>query len=85
MFAEIGEAIRDGGTWSGEIEMVDQDGERHPMSGVAVGIRDEQGHLEGFAVTYRGCRIASGSRPGSPTTPGTTHTGCPTVNSCSTC
>ena len=53
MFAEIGEAIRDGGTWSGEIEMVDQDGERHPMSGVAVGIRDEQGHLEGFAVTYR--------------------------------
>ncbi|MFA9270857.1 MAG: hypothetical protein ACEQSX_08865 [Baekduiaceae bacterium] len=44
MFAEIGEAIRDGGTWSGEIEMVDQDGERHPMSGVAVGIRDEQGH-----------------------------------------
>ena len=53
MFAEIGEAIRDGGTWSGEIEMVDQDGERHPMSGVAVGIRDENGHLEGFAVTYR--------------------------------
>ena len=53
MFAEIGEAIRDGGTWSGEIEMVDQDGERHPMSGVAVGIRDEHGHLEGFAVTYR--------------------------------
>jgi diguanylate cyclase (GGDEF)-like protein/PAS domain S-box-containing protein len=53
MFAEIGEAIRDGGTWSGEIEMVDQEGERHPMSGVAVGIRDEQGHLEGFAVTYR--------------------------------
>ncbi len=53
MFAEIGEAIRDGGTWSGEIEMVDQDGERHPMSGVAVGIRDEQGRLEGFAVTYR--------------------------------
>jgi diguanylate cyclase (GGDEF)-like protein/PAS domain S-box-containing protein len=53
MFADIGEAIRDGGTWSGEIEMVDQDGERHPMSGVAVGIRDEQGHLEGFAVTYR--------------------------------
>ena len=53
MFAEIGEAIRDGGTWSGEIEMVDQDGDRHPMSGVAVGIRDEQGHLEGFAVTYR--------------------------------
>ncbi|MEO7371290.1 MAG: PAS domain S-box protein, partial [Ilumatobacteraceae bacterium] len=53
MFAEIGEAIRDGGTWSGEIEMVDQDGERHPMSGVAVGIRDEQGKLEGFAVTYR--------------------------------
>ncbi len=53
MFAEIGEAIRDGGTWSGEIEMVDQDGERHPMSGVAVGIRDEQGQLEGFAVTYR--------------------------------
>src|SRR6185436_8046872 len=38
---------------SGEIEMVDQDGERHPMSGVAVGIRDEQGHREGFAVTYR--------------------------------
>jgi len=53
MFAEIGEAIRDGGTWSGEIEMVDQDGERHPMSGVAVGIRDEHGKLEGFAVTYR--------------------------------
>jgi diguanylate cyclase (GGDEF)-like protein/PAS domain S-box-containing protein len=53
MFAEIGEAIGDGGTWNGEIEMVDQDGERHPMSGVAVGIRDEQGHLEGFAVTYR--------------------------------
>ncbi len=53
MFAEIGEAIRDGGTWDGEIEMVDQAGERHPMSGVAVGIRDEQGHLEGFAVTYR--------------------------------
>jgi diguanylate cyclase (GGDEF)-like protein/PAS domain S-box-containing protein len=53
MFAEIGEAIRDGGTWEGEIEMVDQTGERHPMSGVAVGIRDEQGHLEGFAVTYR--------------------------------
>ncbi len=53
MFAEIGEAIRDGGTWSGEIEMVDQDGERHPMSGVAVGIRDEKGKLEGFAVTYR--------------------------------
>ena len=53
MFADIGEAIRDGGTWSGEIEMVDQDGERHPMSGVAVGIRDEHGHLEGFAVTYR--------------------------------
>ncbi len=53
MFAEIGEAIRDGGTWSGEIEMVDQDGERHPMSGVAVGIRDEHGRLEGFAVTYR--------------------------------
>ena len=53
MFAEIGEAIREGGTWSGEIEMVDQEGERHPMSGVAVGIRDEQGHLEGFAVTYR--------------------------------
>src|SRR4029079_16497585 len=54
MLAEIGEAIRDGGTWSGEIEMVDQDGERHPMSGVAVGIRDEQGHLEGFAGNYRG-------------------------------
>jgi diguanylate cyclase (GGDEF)-like protein/PAS domain S-box-containing protein len=53
MFAEIGEAIRDGGTWSGEIEMVDQEGERHPMSGVAVGIRDEKGKLEGFAVTYR--------------------------------
>ncbi|HSB85299.1 MAG TPA: EAL domain-containing protein [Ilumatobacteraceae bacterium] len=53
MFAAIGEAIRDGGTWSGEIEMVDQDGERHPMSGVAVGIRDENGKLEGFAVTYR--------------------------------
>ncbi|MEP7112291.1 MAG: EAL domain-containing protein [Ilumatobacteraceae bacterium] len=53
MFAEIGEAIRDGGTWSGEMEMVDQGGERHPMSGVAVGIRDEQDRLEGFAVTYR--------------------------------
>ena len=53
MFAAIGEAIRDGGTWSGEIEMVDQEGERHPMSGVAVGIRDENGKLEGFAVTYR--------------------------------
>ncbi len=53
MFAEISEAIRDGGTWSGEIDMVDQDGERHPMSGVAVGLRDELGRLEGFAVTYR--------------------------------
>ncbi|MGB8860046.1 MAG: EAL domain-containing protein [Ilumatobacteraceae bacterium] len=53
MFAEISEAIRDGGTWSGEIEMVDHAGDRHPMSGVAVGLRDEQGTLEGFAVTYR--------------------------------
>ena len=53
MFAEISSAIRDGGTWSGEIEMIDQEGERHPMSCVAVGIRDEQQRLEGFAVTYR--------------------------------
>ena len=53
IFDEIGQSLSRGSTWSGEIEMVDRSGQRHPMSGVAVGIRDAGGTLEGFAITYR--------------------------------
>ena len=53
IFEEIGQTLSRGSTWSGEIEMVDRTGQRHPMSGVAVGIRDANGVAEGFAITYR--------------------------------
>lgn len=53
----IGEAhpvLSRGGVWQGEIELFSpHDGRRVPMSAVAVGLRDEAGTTEAFAVTYR--------------------------------
>lgn len=53
----IGEAypvLMRGGVWQGELDLVSpRDGRRVPMSAVAVGLRDDEGRTEAFAVTYR--------------------------------
>jgi diguanylate cyclase (GGDEF)-like protein len=38
--------------WTGEIELIDYLGNRHPFSAVVVGIRDDSGLLLGWATTY---------------------------------
>lgn len=53
IFGDAIKAIERGETWSGEIELFDRFGHRRPMSAVAVGVRDELGKIDAFAITYR--------------------------------
>jgi diguanylate cyclase (GGDEF)-like protein/PAS domain S-box-containing protein len=53
LFHDILEIIAGGGSWSGELELFDRDGERRPTSAVVMGLHDEAGQLEAFAVIYR--------------------------------
>ncbi|MBI5090000.1 MAG: diguanylate cyclase, partial [Actinobacteria bacterium] len=53
LFHDIVEIISSGGSWSGELELFDRDGERRPTSAVVMGLHDEAGQLEAFAVIYR--------------------------------
>ena len=45
--------IERGATWSGELELFDRFGNRRPMSAVAVGVRNDLGKVDAYAITYR--------------------------------
>jgi diguanylate cyclase (GGDEF)-like protein/PAS domain S-box-containing protein len=53
IFNDAVASIERGSSWSGELELFDRFGQRRPMSAVAVGVRDELGRVDAFAVTYR--------------------------------
>jgi diguanylate cyclase (GGDEF)-like protein/PAS domain S-box-containing protein len=53
LFHDVVEIIAAGGSWSGELELFDRDGERRPTSAVVMGLHDDDGQLEAFAVIYR--------------------------------
>ena len=53
LFHDIVEIISAGGSWSGELELFDRDGERRPTSAVVMGLHGDNGQLEAFAVIYR--------------------------------
>lgn len=53
LFHDIVEIISAGGSWSGELELFDRDGERRPTSAVVMGLHSDDGQLEAFAVIYR--------------------------------
>jgi diguanylate cyclase (GGDEF)-like protein/PAS domain S-box-containing protein len=53
VFGEAIQVIERGSAWSGEVELIDRYGQRRPMSAVAVGVRDELGKIDAFAITYR--------------------------------
>ena len=42
-----------GGTWSGELDVLDRHGNRHPTSAVILGLFSDTGDLEAFAAIYR--------------------------------
>ena len=41
------------GSWSGEVELFDRNGDRYPMSEVAVAVRDDDNNMVAVAVSYR--------------------------------
>ena len=53
MFGEVVDVIAEGASWSGEIEIYDRDGNRRATSAVVMGLFDDVGTLDSFAVIYR--------------------------------
>ncbi len=53
LFRDGFQAISDGGSWSGEIEVFDRHRNRRPTSAVVMGLFDETGELEAFAAIFR--------------------------------
>lgn len=53
MFGEVFDTVAAGHTWSGELELLDRFGRRRPSSAVVMGLFDEAGDLDAFAVIYR--------------------------------
>lgn len=53
IFNDARAAIERRETWMGELELIDCNGERQPMSAVIMGVRDREGILEAYAVSYR--------------------------------
>ena len=53
LFGEVFELIAEGGSWSGEIEVFDRHRNRRSASAVVLGLFDDGGALESFAVIYR--------------------------------
>ncbi len=47
------DVIREGGSWSGELEVFDQNLNRRPTSAVVMGLFDDAGELEAFAAIFR--------------------------------
>ncbi len=46
-------AVDRGESWTGELELIDSEGQRRPMSAVIIGVRNINGELEAYAVSYR--------------------------------
>jgi diguanylate cyclase (GGDEF)-like protein/PAS domain S-box-containing protein len=53
LFGDIIELVGRGETWSGELEIYDHDGNRRPTSAVVMGLYDDAGVLDAFAVIFR--------------------------------
>lgn len=53
LFDEVVRVIGDGGTWSGEIEVLDRHRTRRPTSAVIMGLFDDAGELDAFAIICR--------------------------------
>ena len=53
LFDEVLRVVADGGSWSGELELLDRHGRRRSTSAVVLGLYDEQQQIESFAVIYR--------------------------------
>jgi diguanylate cyclase (GGDEF)-like protein/PAS domain S-box-containing protein len=50
---DAGRALTQRRPWTGELELFDHKGDRHPVSAVVVGIHDENDNLIAWATTYR--------------------------------
>lgn len=53
LFGEVIDVIGQGGAWSGEIEVLDRHRTRRPTSAVIMGLFDEAGELDAFAIICR--------------------------------
>ncbi|MEK7423935.1 MAG: diguanylate cyclase, partial [Actinomycetota bacterium] len=53
LFGDVIDIIAGGESWSGEIEIYDRDGNRRPTSAVVMGLYDDAGVLDAFAVIFR--------------------------------
>ena len=53
LFNEVFRVVAEGGSWSGEIEVFDRHRHRRSTSAVVMGLFDDSGDIESFAVIYR--------------------------------
>ncbi len=53
MFDDVFPIVAGGRTWSGELELLDRQSRRRPVSAVVMGLFDEAGGLDAVAVIYR--------------------------------